>query len=122
VYGLLTALAGCQRLDLDKSYTVAAGGTQAIHLDAPRSTQDLKVEISSPGKPVSACVVKEEESTKAEEALNNGKEPAAALAYTGKAENLTLQAKIPAKTAFAVLVFNPDRRDPASVKIKVTGR
>jgi hypothetical protein len=123
--GLLAGLlliAGCQPLSYEKDYQLDTTAAIQILFDPPKYDQNVKVLVVSPGHPVSACLVKEEDKDRAEGALNRDTEPAGALASKLKGDNFTLEAKVPAKTAYVVVVFNPDRKELASVKVKVTGR
>jgi hypothetical protein len=126
--GLLSALAaalllaaGCQRLNDERSVHVMAGNIHEIGYSAPRYQQKLTVNVSSPGAPVTVYLVREgDESTAAQNKMNAGKEPVAPFAGKEKAEDITLEATIPAGTAY-VLLIRSDKKN-ADVKVKVTGR
>jgi hypothetical protein len=119
--GVLT-LGGCQPLNVEREYTLEGGSGKQLLLDPPKYDQNVKVEIKA-NKNISACIVplaQDSDGEKAEFSLHRGKEPTGALAYKEKADAFTLEAKIPAKTGYAVVVFNPD--GVAEIKVKVTGR
>lgn len=122
VSGLLAVLlltGGCQPLKYEKSLTVDAGDIQTLTFDPPRYEQKLKVQVSSPGSPVSVYLVRESEAQAVQQDLNFGKAPASPLAGKDKAEEITLEATIPAKTGFALVIHSKKK---AEVKVNVTGR
>src|SRR5947209_19805840 len=57
--GLLALVAGCQRLNYDKTLTVDGGIPFLVNWDPPRYEQRLTVTVTSTGTPVSAYLVKE---------------------------------------------------------------
>lgn len=120
--GLLVVLAlaaGCQRLNYDKTITIDPGAPFTVNWDPPRYDQKLTVTVTSPGRPVSAYLVKESDQEAATKALQEGKKPPAALASQENAEEINLSATIPAKTGFT-LVLVSNRK--AEVRVKVVGR
>jgi hypothetical protein len=120
--GLLTAfvlLAGCQRLNYEKTLKVSPGEYPVIDFDAPRSEQKVTVQVTSPGVPISAYLVKESDKTAANEALDRAKAPAALLGSKEKAEDIQFEATVPARTGYTLLLRSNKATD---VKIKVTGR
>jgi hypothetical protein len=120
VCGLLL-LAGCQRLNFEKEYTIDPFDGQTMTFDPPRYEQKVTVEVKSPGNPVSVYLVKGEDAEKANNALQSGKAPTGAFAGQEKSEDVNLEATIPAKTEYTLLVFNPGKKK-AAAKVKVTGR
>jgi hypothetical protein len=123
VCGLLACLlpAGCQPLNENREVKVEAYGVRSLIFSEPRYDQKVTVEVHSPGNPVSAYLVKGADQEKAESGLLNHKAPAGALAGKEKAEEITLEATVPAKTEYALILHNPGKSD-ATVKVKVTGR
>jgi hypothetical protein len=120
VCGLLLP-AGCQRLNYEKEYAIDPFEVKTIIFDPPRYEQKVTVEVKSPGSPVSVYLVKGEDAAKGETALLNEKAPTGALAGKDKSEDVNLEATIPAKTEYTLLVFNPGNKKSAA-KVKVTGR
>jgi hypothetical protein len=116
----LFLLAGCQRLDLEKTLHVAVGEVHRVYIDPPRSDQKVTARINSPGAPVSAYLVLESDSEAAQKKMMDHQAPAAPLAGKDKAEDITLEATVPAKKGYALLL-RADAKD-ADVKVKVTGR
>jgi hypothetical protein len=117
----LVLLAGCQRLTYEKDYKIDPASAQPVVFDAPQYEQKLTVEVKSPGAPLSVYVVKSAEADKAQSALMSGKTPQGALGGKDNEENVNLQATVPAKTEFTLVLFNPGRK-VAEAKVKVTGR
>jgi hypothetical protein len=121
--GLLVCLAlapGCQRLNDERTVQVGAGEAYKVEFDPPRSEQQVTVTLTSPGVPISAYLVKREDSAQAMDAALGGKAPASALDGKEKGEEITLSATIPAKTGFAVVIKGGSKK--AEVKIKTVGR
>jgi hypothetical protein len=116
----ILSLAGCQPLKIEKTMSVPVGGVSSLILDPPRYEQKVTVQISSPGAPVSAYLVRESDRAAAEALMQKDKAPTSPLAGKEKAEDITLEATVPAKTGFALLI-RADKKN-ADVKVKVTGR
>ncbi len=115
-----TTLSGCQRLTYENSVKVPPFGVHRIEFDPPKYAQKLTVEAHSPGSPISVYIVRQEESSAAQEQLENDKKPNAPLASMDKSEDITLEASVPAKTAFVLLIRA--EKKTAEVRVKVTGR
>jgi hypothetical protein len=122
ICALLAALltAGCQPLKVEKTLSILGGGVEALIFDAPRYEQKLTVQVSSPGAPVSVYLVRESEMEKARTLMEQGKAPTEPLAGKDGGEEITLEATVPAKTAYALLVRA--NKVKAEAKVKVTGR
>jgi hypothetical protein len=116
---VLLTLPGCGRLNYETTVPLGAGEIQALRIDAPRREQKVSVTVTSAGSPVDVYVILEKDKAAAEEALLDRKKPAASLAGTMKVQEATLQATIPANTAFVVLLGGANK--PSQVKVKVTG-
>ena len=120
---LLLLSGGCQRLDDERTVQLAPTQVHTIQFDAPRSDQKVTVTMSSPGALVEVYVVLEQNREAAVQSLDQGKRPAKEqiLASSEKTEEATLEATVPARSAFAVLL-NSKAGKTAQVKVKVTGR
>ena len=113
-------LTGCQRLNDERTVSVSLGDPYSIEYSAPRYEQKVTIQVSSPGAPVSAYLVAEPDRQAAQLLLNQKKTPEKSLAGKEKAEEFTLEATVPAKTAF-VLLIRADKKE-AQVRVKATGR
>jgi hypothetical protein len=120
---LLLGISGCQRLDADRTVKLEPSQVHAILFDAPRSDQKVSVTMSSPGAPVEVYLLLEKDREAAVQSLEQGKRPAKEqiLASKDKAEEATLEATVPAKSGYAVLL-NSKAGKTAEVKVKVAGR
>jgi hypothetical protein len=123
ILALLLAVAGCQRLNDERTVPLGPSQVHAVLYDAPRSDQKVSVTVSSPGAPVDAYLVLEKERQAVQDGLDRGQRPATAKVLAGKekVEEASLEATVPAKSAFAVLL-NSKSNKTADVKVKVTGR
>jgi hypothetical protein len=117
---LAVLLAGCQPLKVEKTISIFAGGVEALIFDAPRYDQKVTVQVSSPGAPVSVYLVRESDMEKAREQMERGKAPSSSLAGKDGAEEISLEATVPAKTEYALLI-RADKKT-AEAKVKLTGR
>jgi hypothetical protein len=116
----LLLLTGCQPLKFEKTETIPAGEVKLYTFDAPRYDQKLTVKVSSPGAPVSIWLVKEEDGEAARSRLESDKPPTSSIASKENSEDITMEATIPAKTGYVLLVRSDKKK--AEVKINVNGR
>jgi hypothetical protein len=117
---LLLSLVGCQRLNDERTVNLPLGSLSAIEYSAPRYEQKVTVTASSPGAPVTVYLVRKEESEAAQRLVDGGKAPTTPLAGKEEAEEITLEATVPPKTAY-VVILRADKKN-AEVKLKVIGR
>jgi hypothetical protein len=114
----MLGVAGCQKaLNEQKTLTMGPGDVRKIEIDAPRREQPLKIAFNSSATEVSIYVVPAQDGDKALDALMSYKPVATALAKMEKTKSGTLDATIPAKTAFAVLVAGAVRDTTVDLKI-----
>jgi hypothetical protein len=119
---LWTALpmqAGGPQLRYEKSFDLAPGAVRSVILDALSGEIKARIAVKSPGVPIHVYVVLEKDQDAAVDKLLQGKRPEKLLASKEKTEDALLEAKVPAKTAFAVLLIGAADRK-AAVKVKVT--
>jgi hypothetical protein len=115
------AAAGCQRLDYQTTMDVAPNEVRIREIDAPRKEQKVTVHVSSSGAPVDVYVVLDKDKADAEAALLKEKRPANSLAGKDKVTDDTLEATVPARNPFHILVMN-HADTTATVKLTVKGR
>ncbi len=118
----LLLVAGCQPLNYETTYTIPAVGSQSTAFAAPRYAQKIKVTVTAQDGPVDTYVVKDPDGKYGENAPL-GKPPAESVIASKtstKAEEYTLEATVPAKTAYAILLYAHKKK--TEVKLKVTGR
>jgi hypothetical protein len=111
---------GCRRqvLNDERTVLVQPGQLKSFPVDAPAWDEKVTVTVSSPGVPVGVYMVP---GKVAEDAIDSAKPPATSLAFQEKAEQATIEATVPAKTAFAVVLHNAGA-NPAQVKMTIKGR
>jgi hypothetical protein len=118
--GSILLAAGCKPLDLERTVEVDPGSSYSFMIDAPKRQQKITIAVKSPGAPVDVYVVAEKDREEAEKGLLVLQPVKNALASSEKVEDKTFEATIPAKTAFAIIIYNRNPKK-ASVTIKATG-
>jgi hypothetical protein len=120
---LVSALlfAGCGKLNDERTVRLETGDVKSFHYDPPPNERRVTVVVTPGDAAVDVYLVTESEHRAAEESLLHEKKPAKTLASK---ENVsreeTVEATVPAKTAFAVLLCGA--RKNTQVKLKVTGQ
>jgi hypothetical protein len=119
---VLVLSAGCQKLNYDRSVSLASSEVQSILIDAPKRDQKVTVAIASPGVPINAYLVLEQNKDAVQEKLLNQKKPDAGkiLASVEKSQDGTLEATVPGGSSFAVVIGGAAKN--TQVQVKVTGR
>jgi hypothetical protein len=112
--------AGCQPLKYEKTLKVDTSEVQVIEFDPPRYEQKVSVHVTASGNPVSAYLVRSDDKGDAQEAIMSGKAPKSVLASKEKAEDITLDATVPAKSGYALILKASG--GAADVTVKLTGR
>jgi hypothetical protein len=120
LFAVPLVLAGCQRLNDERTVQLDPSEVHRIGYSAPRYSQKVTIQVSSPGVPVSAYLVREQDEQAAKEQMENRKAPADPLAAKDNAEEFTLEATVPSGTGY-VLLLRTDKK-ATEVKVKVTGR
>jgi hypothetical protein len=125
VAGVLLLAGGCQKVTLDKEITLKPEEMPKFLFDAPAYQQKVTVTITPKDAGVSAYLFKDSNTDAVEKALNADKEPAADLllaSQVGKKdpEPYTIEATVPAKTAYTLLVRAAAKT--TGVKIKLVGK
>jgi hypothetical protein len=116
----LPSLAGCQRLNEERSYNMDALSYQTIEVPPPRYEQKVSAQVNAKGSPVSAYLVRENDKAEAEKALSAEKAPPNVLASKENGEEFTLEGTVPAGTGYILFIKAGPKR--AEVKVKLTGR
>jgi hypothetical protein len=112
-------LCGCQRLNHEQTIALDEGEIRSVEIDAPTRDQTVTVRVTA-GSPVDVFIVLEREEEATKEALSLQKPPNTQLAGKLKVQDATLEAAIPAKNRFAVLLSGA--RTKTDVKLRITGR
>jgi len=117
----LLGSAGCQKLDSERSIHLDAGEVQIIRIGPPRSDQKVTVVVDSPRSSINVYLVLEQDQEEAKQALLlDRKLPQLPLAGKEKTNSATLEATVPARNGFAVMLSGAEKA--TDVKLKVTGR
>src|SRR5438552_193693 len=104
---LLLALSvpGCQwPLNYEKTAQMSVGDVQVFPVEAPKRDQKIAVAVSSSNGPVNVYVVLEKDQEAAKRALLDGRKPANSLGDKEKMQEATIEATIPAKNGFVVML------------------
>jgi hypothetical protein len=125
VAAVLVPMAGCQRLNYAKKFTLGPMAVQQIDFTAPAYEQKVKVTITPTSGGVSGYLMKADDAMAVERSLQAGKEPAASLLLgsrvsQGSAETYSFEATVPAKVAYALLL--KVQAKGTEVSVAVVGR
>jgi hypothetical protein len=113
-------VAGCQKIDYKRTIDVEAGDVQATMFDPPRSEQKVTVTATSSSCRVNLYLVLERDQSQARQTMMDYKSPSGALAGQEKTQDATLEATVPAKQGFAVLIGGASKS--TQVQLRVKGR
>ena len=122
-FGLLlfliaTFVSGCG-LNHERTIQLDEGDVREVIIDGPSRDQNVTVSVNA-GEPIDVYVVLEAELDKTRNVLMDQKAPTGPLAGKKAIQNESLEATIPAKSKFAVLLSGARKR--TDVKLKITGR
>src|SRR6266851_10501588 len=118
---LLLIVPGCgQKLDYETSLQLGEGEVQALSIDAPTRAQKVSVRATSSGSPIDFYVVLEKDKEAGKQALLDRKKAPQAVVGIAKTQEATLEAMVPVKTGFVILLGGASKS--SQVKVKVTGR
>ena len=117
---LITILLGCEaRLQDQRTLTLEIGEIQAIPISTVDHEQTLKVIASSPDAPIDVHIYLQEHEQDIERSITLGKQPENVLAQTSAAEQIDLEAIIPANKE-AVVRFYTTGRQRANVEVTIS--
>jgi hypothetical protein len=119
VAAALLVLAGCQRVNQQKTVTLGPREVVAPFIvDAPSMSQSVTVTVNPNGTPIDAYIVLEKDQAAATKALESGQAPSSSLAGKQKLTgDTTLTATVPARSAYAVLLGNSSKEATVAVKL-----
>jgi hypothetical protein len=123
VFGLLVVTlavtVGCQRLNVKRSIHVNPGDVQDMIIDGPRSQQKINVGIASTA-PIDVYIILSAEEQAVKSKLLAGQKPdeSKVLDKALKVDNATLQATIPAKSEFRILLTGAKKAADVEVEAK----
>lgn len=116
----LLVASGCQKVNEQRTMKLEPGDTKAVQIGGPDREQQVTVTVNVSGSPVDVYVALDKE------AVNQSGEaqvPKNALSKEMKVQgDKTLSAKIPAKSAYAVVVNNPPGGKEANISLKIEGK
>jgi hypothetical protein len=117
----LAVAVGCQRLDVKRTIHVNPGDVQDVIIDPPRSEQNIKVGVTS-NTPIDVYVILSSNGDAVKGKLLASQKPddSKILVKELKTENASLDATIPAKNEFRVLLTGAKKA--ADVNVSVTNR
>jgi hypothetical protein len=114
-------LAGCNRpLHFDRTLSMGPGDVKSFSVDPPRREQKVTVSFKSTETPVDVYVLLDKDLEAASNAIQNFKAPQGVLASKMKSRDGSVEATIPAKTAFGVIVAGSNK--DTSVDVKIAGK
>ncbi len=118
---LTLSMAGCNKaLNFEKKFTMGPGEVRSFSVDAPKREQHVTVTFTSSAAPVDVYVALEKDLENVSMAIQNFKKTEGVLAQLEKSSNGSLEAVIPAKTGFGLIVAGPIR--DTAVEVKLTSK
>jgi hypothetical protein len=117
---LMLTAGGCQKLDYSKTFDLQSSEVHELIVDPPSRDQTVKIVANSKGVPISVYLVLEKDAAAAKNALMNHRKPdlSTVLASKDKAEEVTIEGRVPAKNGYVVLVGGANK--PTKVDLKIT--
>jgi hypothetical protein len=117
----LLGLSGCQKLKIEKDYTIPVMGTQECGASAPTYNQKVEATMKATGL-INAYLVLDDNLEAVRKAVEIGKPVPADLVLDSKlsAEDITLNGTVPAKKAFTVVMYSLNK--PVTVKVTILGK
>jgi hypothetical protein len=119
--GVVMVLSGCGGGLHESTANLEPLGIKSYDVDPPTYNQKVTVTIQTSKGPVSAYVVKTADKEKVEKALDGNKALDSASVLGSKVSNekedYTLEAKVPAKTAYSLIL--QAGKSPTEVKVKM---
>lgn len=126
VFLLLATTLGCSVSSFKQQTSFTLEGTQvrSMTIEAPASAQRATVEVTS-DVPVHVFVVASKDLPGSVDQLNEmflaNKKPTNPLASEENVTNKSIEASVPAKTEYQVIVYNPGAKS-AQVKLTIQGK
>jgi len=119
---LLLPIVGCHKLTFEKSESLDVSEVKKYAVDPPRVKQNVRVVATSSECPVSVYVVLDENAPAVEDAIQSSTKPAAdkVLGGADKQQEATVDATIPAKSGFTILVGGATKKTNITVKLTET--
>jgi len=120
ICSLIPILLGCEdRLQDQRSLTLEIGEIQSIQIPTVDREQTLKVVASSPGAPIDVHVYLQEHEEDIERSITFGKQPDNVLAQSDAAEQVELEATVPANKE-AVVRFYTTEHKRANIEVTIS--
>lgn len=114
-------LSGCQAaLNDSRTVRIESTGIHSVLYDPQQRAKMVRIEVKSSGGPIDAYLVLEKDRAGLEKQLSDLAKPSGQLAEAIKTESALLQANIPAKTPFSLVLVNRHARGDVSVQVKAS--
>lgn len=97
----LLGMVGCQKVAVDKQYTLNPGEVKTMIVDGPTRDQDVTVTITATS-PIDVYIASEKDVNEANDKISAPKQ---SLGSKKGIEKDTVTAKVPAKTAYGVVLL-----------------
>lgn len=107
VLAMLISVVGCQKVNVEKKYTLSPGDVKTLIVDGPAREQAVTVDFTSTG-PVDVYVAVEKDVNDANDKVAA---PKTSLGSEKGKEKGTVKATIPAKAAYGVVLVNAKKKD-----------
>lgn len=114
--------AGCQRLNIEKTYHLDPGSARTVEWDPPKYDQKVTVNVQAKGGPVTAYLVKTENLKEVADRAPLGQEPRPGTTLDGAKDKEAIEFTVDISKGTAVGLVVASKSTIADVTIKVTGR
>ena len=120
VFGAL--ISGCQPFKLERTIEMPTKNVHRIDIDAPGREQHIHLTADSGGVPINVYIVLEDNAEALFATLQNDTkvDTSTVLASQEQTTNADLQATIPGKKGFAIMLAHPSKN--TTVRLKIVGR
>jgi hypothetical protein len=115
----LMTMAGCQKVAVEKTYTVGPGEVKTLIVDGPSREQEVTVTVTATS-PVDVYIAAEKDVNDANDKVSA---PKASFGSKKGIEKDTVTAKVPAKAAYGVILLGtPKTKTGTNVTLNMKGQ
>lgn len=117
---MVLLLTGCpkSKIHQERTFSVDAGDSYQLQIDAPTGNQKIAVSVSSKESTVNVYIVLDDQITGNKDDVDPAKLPATAILGSEKSvKDAVVSASIPAKKAYRIIVTGATKKTNVTVKV-----